>query len=53
MSKTAKDNGGIEQFNGRKGETVTLLSSCRFNSELRIGGFAPRHLSRSASSFAL
>ena len=37
-------NGGIEQFNGREGETAALLSRCLFNSELRVGGFAPRQL---------
>ncbi len=36
-----------EQFNGREGETATLLSTGLLNSELRGGGFAPRHLSRS------
>jgi hypothetical protein len=25
---------------------VTLLPRCLFNSELRVGGFAPRHLKR-------
>ena len=39
-----------EQFNGREGETATLLSRCLFNSNGLGGGFAPRHLSRSASS---
>jgi hypothetical protein len=40
-------NGATEQFNGREGETATLLSRCPLNSELRGGGFAPRHLNRS------
>ncbi len=35
-----------EQINGREGETATFLSRCLLNSELRGGGFAPRHLSR-------
>ena len=35
-----------EQFNGREGETATLLSRCPLNLSLRGGGFAPRHLSR-------
>jgi hypothetical protein len=44
----AEDENAIEQFNGREGETATSLSRCPLNSELRGGGFAPRHLSRSA-----
>ena len=39
--------GGGEQINGREGETATFLSRCPLNLELRVGGFAPRHLSRS------
>ena len=39
-----------EQFNGREGETATFLSRCPSNFSLRVGGFAPRHLSRSAAS---
>ncbi len=35
-----------EQFNGREGETATLLSRSLVNSELCEGGFAPRHLKR-------
>ena len=42
------DSGAAEQFNGREGETPTFLSRCPLNSELRVGGFAPRHLSRCA-----
>ncbi len=38
-----------EQFNGREGETATLLSRCPLNSNGFGGGFAPRHLSRYAS----
>ena len=36
-----------QQFNGRKGETATLLSRCLFNSNGLGGGFAPRHLNLS------
>ena len=43
----------VEQFNGREGETATLLSRGLLNSELRGGGFAPRHLKRCAASFEL
>ena len=39
-------NGGSQQINGREGETATFLSRCPLNSELRVGGFAPRHLNR-------
>ncbi len=35
-----------EQFNGREGETATFLSRCFVSLNLRVGGFAPRHLSR-------
>ena len=38
--------GNVEQINGREGETATFLSRCPFNSELRVIGFAPRHLKR-------
>ena len=38
--------GAIQQIIGREGETATLLSRCLFNSELRVFGFAPRHLKR-------
>ena len=48
MKTISKDNGGIEQFNGREGETATFLSRCLLNFSLRGGGFAPRHLSRLA-----
>jgi hypothetical protein len=40
----------IEQINGREGETATFLSSCPLNLSGLGGGFAPRHLSRSALS---
>ena len=36
----------VEQFNGREGETATFLSTGLFTLNLRVGGFAPRHLSR-------
>ena len=39
-----------EQFNGREGETATLFGRCPSNSELRVFGFAPRHLNRSTAS---
>ena len=35
-----------EQFNGREGETATLLSRCLLNFNLRVSGFAQRHLRR-------
>ncbi|MGI8494094.1 MAG: hypothetical protein ACR2L1_02115 [Pyrinomonadaceae bacterium] len=35
-----------QQFNGREGETATLLSRCPLKSNGLGGGFAPRHLSR-------
>jgi len=35
-----------QQFNGREGETATLLSRRPLNLELRGGGFAPGHLKR-------
>ena len=40
----------VEQFNGREGETATLLSSCPLNFSGLAGGFAPRHLSRSTAA---
>ena len=39
-----------EQFNGREGETATLLSNRSFYPKLARGGFAPRHLSRYLAS---
>ncbi len=39
-----------QQIIGREGETATFLKRSFFNSELRVGGFAPRHLNRWASS---
>ncbi len=42
-------NGAIEQFNGREGETATLLSRCLVTFSGLGGGFAPRHLNRYAS----
>ena len=44
--QSVTDNGATEQVIGREGETATLLSRCPLNSELRDGGFAPRHLNR-------
>jgi len=41
----------IEQFNGREGETATLFGRCPLNFGGLGGGFAPRHLNRSAFSF--
>ena len=38
-----------EQINGREGETATLFGRCVVNLGGRGGGFAPRHLSRSAA----
>ena len=47
--KQKLDSGeNVEQFNGREGETATLLSTGFVSLTLRVGGFAPRHLSRSA-----
>ncbi len=48
IKKLRVNNGATEQFNGREGETATLFSRLLVNSKLRGGGFAPRHLSRSA-----
>jgi len=42
-------NGAAQQINGREGETATLLSTGLFTLNLRVGGFAPRHLNRYAS----
>ena len=39
-----------QQFNGREGETATLLSTGLFTLNLCSGGFAPRHLSRYVSA---
>ena len=36
-----------EQINGREGETASLLKLVLLNFELRVDGFAPRHLNRS------
>ena len=49
IEKYVADNKrAIEQIIGREGETATLLSRCPLNPNLRVGGFAPRHLKRSA-----
>lgn len=45
------DQDTIQQFNGREGETATLLSSCPLNSELCGGGCAPRLLKRWAAQW--
>jgi len=37
-----------QQFNGREGETATLFVGLSFYPDVARGGFAPRHLSRSA-----
>jgi hypothetical protein len=37
----------VEQFNGREGETSTLLLRFPLNFSLCVGGFAPRHLKHS------
>ncbi len=42
--------GDTEQFNGREGETATLLFGVICFPDVARGGFAPRHLSRSALS---
>jgi hypothetical protein len=39
----------VEQIIGREGETATFLSRCVVSFNLRVIGFAPRHLSRYAS----
>ncbi len=42
------NDGDSEQFNGREGETATLLSRCPLKLNGLGGGFAPRHLNRYA-----
>ena len=37
----------VEQFNGREGETATLLFNFSIKFHVDAGGFAPRHLGRS------
>ena len=51
LRKRAKDEDDSEQFNGREGETATFLSMAFGELGVACGGFAPRHLSRSTSSF--
>jgi len=46
-------NGAAQQINGREGETATLLSTGLFTLNLRVGGFAPRHLNRWAASLEI
>jgi len=41
----------VEQFNGREGETATLLLTGLFTLTLRGGGFAPRQFNRSTAFF--
>ncbi len=38
-----------QQIIGREGETATLFGRCLLSLNLRVGGFAPRHLSRWAA----
>ncbi len=38
--------GKTEQVIGREGEIATFIWRCLVNSELRVGGFAPRQLRR-------
>jgi len=47
--KAIEGEGATEQFNGREGETATLLSRCVVSFSLREFGFAPRHLNRWAA----
>jgi hypothetical protein len=46
IAERSKNNGGSQQFNGREGETATLLFGLSVSLTLRGGGFAPRHLNR-------
>ena len=46
MSGLIEDN--AEQINGREGETATFIWRSSVSLTLRVIGFAPRHLSRSA-----
>ena len=41
----------VEQFNGREGETATLLFGLSVSPHVACGGFAPRHLNRSTAFF--
>ena len=49
----ADTKGAIEQFNGREGETATLLFGLSVSLTLRGFGFAPRHLRRWAASLEI
>ena len=49
MSKVARSQRTAQQFNGREGETATFFFSFFFHIIVDAGGFAPRHLSRSAA----
>jgi len=44
------DDGDSQQIIGREGETATFFSRCVLNFGGLGGGFAPRHLNRSAAS---
>jgi len=46
LRKLRVNDGATQQFNGREGETATLLSRCPLNLNGLGGGFAPRHLNR-------
>jgi hypothetical protein len=46
FQKVIENNDGIEQINGREGETATLLFSLCFKFGVARGDFAPRHLNR-------
>ena len=45
-----RDNGTVQQFNGRESETATFLKRSLVNSELRVIGFALRPLNRDQST---
>ena len=42
----SKDDGATQQINGREGETAAFIWRSSVSLTLRVGGFAPRHLSR-------
>ncbi len=46
-------NDATQQINGREGETATLLFGLSVSLTLRVGGFAPRRLSRALSSLEM
>ncbi len=41
-----KDEGNVEQFNGREGETATLFGTSSVTFYVVVGGFAPRQFNR-------